>query len=125
MAAPSTSLALLLITPFTGNVLNSGPCFSNNFYGTYRDAGSQFSVLTVSDPICLEAWDTQLDAAYYSPAPKADRQLVWLENVEVDQHLPRSQMGLEEFWLALQRPELPFPTSEHVGIYPIKPRGLT
>ena len=114
MAAASTSLALLLIAPFTSNVLN-GPCFSNNFYGTYRDADSQLSVLTVSDPTCLKAW-TQLDAVHYSPAPAPDHQLVWLENVEVDQRLPRSQIGLEGFWLTLQHPEQPFHLPEQESV---------
>lgn len=96
----------LLVVQLSTGILTSGPCFSNNFLGTYRDADSQLGILAVSDESCLQFWDTQLDSAHYAPAPDASRQLVWIEKVDIDpkleSRLPRSQTTLDEFWTALQ-----------------------
>jgi hypothetical protein len=99
---------LLLIVQLTTSILTSDPCFSNNFLGAYRDADSQLAILAVSDESCLQFWNTKLDSAHYAPAPGANRQLVWIEKVDVDpkleNRLPRSQTTLDDFWTALQHP---------------------
>ena len=112
MLPPSAGLGLL-ITPFTSNLLSSGPCFFNNFFGTYRDADSWLSVFNISDTDCMQLWDSQLNAAHYVQAPEAGRNLVWLEKVDVDQklegRLSNSETALGDFWLALQHhPEIKF-----------------
>lgn len=105
MLPPSAGLGLL-ITPFTSNLLSSGPCFSNNFFGTYRDADSWLSVFNISGTDCMQIWDSQLNAAHYVQAPEPGRNLVWLEKVDVDQKLEgrllNSETALGDFWLALQ-----------------------
>lgn len=104
----STSLGLLLIVQLTASLLNSGPCFTNNSLGTYRDADSQLGIVAVSDETCLQFLDLRLDSAHYAQAPGADRQLVWIEKVDIDskleERLPRSHTTLEDFWTALQHP---------------------
>ena len=106
--------SLLLVVQLTTSILTSGPCFSNNFLGTYRDTDSQLGILAVSDETCLQFWDAQLDSAHYVPAPDANRQLVWIEKVDIDpkleNRLPRSQTALDDFWMALQQPHLHFET---------------
>lgn len=106
MQLPSARLGLL-IAPFTSNLLSLGPCFSNNFFGTYRDANSWLSVFNVSDTSCVEIWDSELGSAHYVQAPEAGRSLVWLEKVDIDQKLEdrisNSETALGDFWLALQQ----------------------
>jgi hypothetical protein len=103
----STSFrGILLVVQLATSILTSGPCFSNNFLGTYRDADSQLGILAVSDENCLQFWDAHLDSAHYTPAPDANRQLVWIEKVDIDpkleDRLPRSQTTLNDFWAALE-----------------------
>lgn len=113
----STSLAraILLVVQLTTSILTSNPCFSNNFLGTYRDADSQLAVLAVPDQSCLQFWDTQLDSAHYTEAPAADRQLVWIEKVDIDPKLenllPRHEPTLETFWSAVQHSSHDYDTS--------------
>lgn len=109
-------MASLLVTPFSPNLLSSYSCFSDNFFGNYRDGGRTVSVLTVPDATCL--WDSHLDHYSYSPAPQSGQQLVWLERAAVDSALESEEQQhgsiLEDLFLSLQTPNLYTQTPQEV-----------
>ncbi|KDR84014.1 hypothetical protein GALMADRAFT_236597 [Galerina marginata CBS 339.88] len=101
------SLGLILVTPFSPNLLSENPCLSDNFFGNYKDGGLPYSVLSVANEACMDFWEARLDAAHYSPMQGSDRKLVWLEKVAVDEklqlHTPQ-EYALEDFLLSLDTP---------------------
>jgi hypothetical protein len=62
----------------------------------------------------LHFWDAQLDSPHYTYVTHTNRQLGWIEKVDVDPKLEnrlQSQSTLEDFWTALQQPPQHFETS--------------
>ncbi|KAF8914234.1 hypothetical protein CPB84DRAFT_1758773 [Gymnopilus junonius] len=91
------SRCLLLVAPFSSNLLSDHSCFSNNFLGNYRDGGEAFSVLTVQDPTCMDFWDSNLDEAHYAPFAMTERRLVWIEKAAIDDKLQLYALPDEDF----------------------------
>ncbi|CAA7260107.1 unnamed protein product [Cyclocybe aegerita] len=101
-------LGLLLVTPFTPNLLASESCLSNNFLGNYQDAGIIFTIHVIRDDECLQATNSCLNSAHCVPAPDPREQLVWLEKAAIDKTLqariPQSKSILDELLQFLQPP---------------------
>ncbi|KAJ3516283.1 hypothetical protein NLJ89_g1214 [Agrocybe chaxingu] len=101
-------LGLLLVTPFTQNLMTTESCLSNNFLGNYQDAGTIFTIHIIRDDECLQASSSRLNSAHYGPAPDPREQLVWLEKAAIDEtlqaHIPQSKSILNELLLSLQAP---------------------
>jgi len=120
MAAMNTGL--LLVAPSSTSLSLSGPCFSDNFLGNYRDGGAQLSIVAVPDPSCLDHFGMQLSAGHYAQLPEVARRLVWLEKVSIDEKLLSSgQTGLDELWSSLQRPQLDYHAAEQEVVLTDKP----
>lgn len=105
-------VGLLLVSPFSPNLLKGNPCVSNNFFGNYRDGGLLYSVLTTPDTIssgCTsDYWAPHMTSAFYAERPEPGYQLVWLEKNAIDEKLQinpaHDSSILEDFLLSLESP---------------------
>ena len=124
MAAMNTGL--LLVAPSSTSLSLSGPCFSDNFLGNYRDGGAQLSIIAVPDPSCVDHFGMQLSAGHYAQLPEVTRRLVWLEKVSIDEKLlSSSQTGLDELWSSLQGPQMDYHAAEQEVVLTDKPAVTT
>jgi hypothetical protein len=97
LVLPATPLALLLITPFSPKLFTTDSCLSSTYYGTY---GTQ-SVFH-PDAICIQSRSSLLSAASIVYASSKIQQLVWIEEMNVEEPL-KSFMQDDEFDAFLER----------------------
>ncbi|KAF9057901.1 hypothetical protein BJ165DRAFT_87713 [Panaeolus papilionaceus] len=106
----SVSNGWLLVSPSSLSTTSTSAlnCASQNYYGSYIDAGNVYTVFKVDDNSCVHALTSlNEDVGYFAPAPPSDTQLVWLRKSAIDDSLKSDSddplVYLQDLWAPTSR----------------------